>query len=68
MDQLPDAPWIQDAELNGYPEAEPVECPICGWECETIYMDRTGAVCGCERCMEKKDAWDWLEEQRGEDE
>ena len=67
MEQIPDAPWIRDAELNGYPSAEPVECPICGWECETIYTDRSGVVCGCEWCMEQQDSQEWAEERREAD-
>jgi hypothetical protein len=69
MEQLPDAPWIRKAETEGYPfdEPPPVECPICGWECETIYIDRSGTVCGCERCMETRDSWEWDEERREAD-
>lgn len=32
MTDLPDAPWIREAETFGLPEAENVYCPICGEE------------------------------------
>ena len=62
-DPLPDAPWIRDAELNGYPSDDPVKCPICGEETDTIFEDRNGEVFGCDRCVRQRDAWDWFEEQ-----
>ena len=64
MEQIPDAPWIRDAELNGVPSAEPVECPECGEECEEIYLDPSGYCCGCNRCLRAVDAWDWFSERR----
>ena len=69
MQQIPDAPWIREAEMYGYPpdEPEPVKCPICGEECETIYADMNGDVFGCDRCIMKQDAWDWADEQREAD-
>lgn len=69
MMDLPDAPWIVDAERNGYPHAEPVKCPVCGKECETIYTDRfMDDVVGCDMCIARKDAHDWAEENESEDE
>lgn len=62
--QIPDAPWIRDAEQNGYPGDDPVECPVCGEECDTIYADMYGNVVGCENCVMKQDAWEWDEERR----
>lgn len=41
-------------------------CPVCGEECDTVYRDRCGDYVGCEHCVESKDAWEWLEEQRHE--
>lgn len=68
MENLPDAPWIRDAELNGYPADDPVKCPICGEECDTIYMDEGNEVFGCNRCVHTVDAWYWKESQdRGDD-
>ena len=59
MEQIPDAPWIVDAEKNGYPEDE-VRCPMCDAVCESIYTDRMGwKALGCEKCIRERDAWDW---------
>lgn len=66
---LPDAPWIRDAELNGVPADDPVLCPICGEECDTIFEDDDGTAFGCENCVRKRDAYDWFSEMRdGEEE
>ena len=55
MTDLPDAPWIVDAEQNGYPHAEPVKCPVCGKECETIYQDlHMGDVVGWTCVLQRK--------------
>lgn len=64
---IPDHPDIRKMEMYGtlHPEEteeEPV-CPICGKECETIYIDIDNDVCGCDQCVNKKDAWDWKEEK-----
>lgn len=73
MEQIPDAPWIRDAELNGVgPEDPPVKCPVCGEECEEIYETKEyGEVLGCDRCILIRDAWDWKaqkdEDERGDD-
>lgn len=62
-EQVPDAPWIRDAENNGMPADDPPECPVCGKCCETIYMDRSSdEVLGCDRCLASVDAWDWMEQ------
>ena len=64
MDQVPDAPYIREAEMNGMPSPEPVFCPVCGKECEMIYRDRNGGVCGCEKCIEEQESWEWKEEEQ----
>lgn len=68
MEQIPDAPWIRDAELNGVPDDDPVKCPICGEECDTIFEDRYGNLFGCDQCIRKRDAWEYQEEWRKEQE
>lgn len=69
MQGIPDAPWIRDAELNGMPSADPVICPVCGEECETIYLDEGCLnVLGCDNCIRTMDAYDWFEEQKEEQE
>ena len=67
MSSLPDSPAIVDAEQNGYPVADPVICPECGEECETVYVDRHGdrlTVFGCDRCLKSMDAYDWAFERK----
>ena len=60
-----DAPWIREAENDGYmADCESVECPCCGEECEEIYADQYGNVFACNKCLLKQDAWEWAEEQR----
>lgn len=65
MPQIPDAPWIRDAEMYGYPENEvpdPV-CPCCGYqEPEQIYL-MDGDAIGCDHCIKFVDAWDWAAEE-----
>ena len=71
MEQLPDAPWIRDAELNGYPADDPVKCPVCGEETDTLYEANNGEIFGCDHCVRMRDAYEWQEEQieqsRGDD-
>lgn len=66
MTRLPDAPWIRDAELNGYPSDDPVKCPVCGQECETLYCANDGDVFGCDQCVDEIEAWKWAEDRREE--
>lgn len=33
-------------------------CPVCGEECETVYLDHCGSYAGCNVCMDPRDAWD----------
>ena len=66
MQDVPDAPWIRDAERNGVPECDAVRCPICGMECDTIYLIDGVTPVGCENCIETKDAYEWADENREE--
>ena len=61
MIDLPDAPWIREAELYGDPERETIYCPVCGAEDpEEFYTDSFGIeVIGCECCMKRVNAYDW---------
>lgn len=46
------------------PDPEPMpRCPVCGEECETVYVDRANAVVGCNECIEAYDALFWEENQ-----
>jgi hypothetical protein len=55
MQDLPDADYIRDAEMNGFPSPDPVKCPICGDEAQTFYL-QDGLVIGCEHCVSEVDA------------
>ncbi len=50
------------------PEQDMPICPECGEECETYYRDRTGAIIGCENCIDRLDAYFYMEEEETEDE
>lgn len=63
MEQIPDAPWIRKAEMYGVDDPDPVYCPVCGEECETVYMDRNGTVFACDCCLDQQDAGDWWQEE-----
>lgn len=58
---VPDHPIIQNMERTGYPDGKEPEyphCPICGEECETLYVDKYGVAVGCDMCINKHDAWE----------
>lgn len=40
------------------PEENP-RCPCCGEECETLYRALSGAVVGCEKCVDALDVWEY---------
>lgn len=63
MYNIPDDPVIRCVERTGHPPWEKddsaYECPICGKECETLYVDRgTYEVLGCDNCIRAYDVWD----------
>lgn len=64
MTSLPDHPDIRKAERDGYPDDEPVLCPCCGEECDTIFLDYSRTAFGCEMCVRKLDAWDWFQDMK----
>ena len=56
---IPDAPWIRDAELHGMPEAPEPVCPICGKVPEDFaYYDPSGDLIGCDQCIRREYAED----------
>lgn len=69
MEQIPDAPHIREAEMYGMPPyddgPEPT-CPICGAECETIFLDKDGTEFGCDQCIQTLDAWEWADKEKGD--
>ena len=38
-------------------------CPVCGLECDTLYLDKDHEVFGCEQCIEMQDAYEYLYEE-----
>ena len=59
MNDLPDAPWIREAEQFGVPEGPVPTCPCCGEECDNYFTDGSGDIIGCENCVRKVDAYDY---------
>ena len=55
-----DHPVIEAMERTGYPDDDfqIPHCPVCGSECETVYLDATGEVIGCDECLSEKNAYD----------
>lgn len=66
MYDVPDAPWIRDAEINGMPEGDDVYCPVCGEENPETFYVQEGDVVGCDCCCKKIDPWDWMQGKRDE--
>ena len=53
-----DAPEIRRMECFGaLREAEEPTCPVCGAECEWIYVYKGIDPVGCDRCVRRRDAW-----------
>ncbi len=38
-------------------------CPVCGEECDTVYVDLYDDVVGCDRCINMEDAYEHLHEE-----
>lgn len=55
--EILDAPEIRRMERFGAlaEEREP-RCPVCGAECEWLYLDSHGEAAGCDRCLSRRDA------------
>ena len=51
------------------PEAEEFipRCPVCGRECDTLYLDSDHDVFGCEQCIEMQDAYEFLYDEEVEE-
>ena len=53
-------PEITNALRTGYPHGEPKwpTCPVCGSECEEVYMDNSGDIFACSECVKTQSAWE----------
>lgn len=61
---IPEHPIIQNMERTGYPDGREPQyphCPICGSECNTVYLNDDMEVIGCEECVRPWDAWQCME-------
>lgn len=64
MHDLPDAPWIRDAETNGIPFVPQPGCPVCGCEHpETYYLSGYHEIIGCDRCIKAVEACDYTDQE-----
>ena len=66
MSDLPDAPWIVEAETDGMPEAEPFICPECGAEDpERVYTQNywngLRIIIGCSECIADWSLETWMD-------
>lgn len=64
MHDLPDAPYIVDAETNGvgYNEGDEYYCPFCNAPApDYIYTVSNGNVIGCSECVQQWDGWEAAE-------
>ena len=42
-------------------------CPVCGEECDTVYVDLYDDVIGCDQCIEMHDAYEFLYDEEEEE-
>ena len=45
------------------PEFNYPTCPVCGWEAEEFYFDINDNICGCDQCISKRDAVEYMAEK-----
>lgn len=58
-------PTITNARCTGYPDDKEPEtpiCPNCGEEADTFYISADKEVLGCDNCISRRDAWEFVEE------
>lgn len=52
--------------VHDYPDPPPEEpmpiCPVCGAETDTFFQDKYGDIVGCDECIKRLDAWDYVQE------
>lgn len=61
----PDISRVQQTGLWPDDDGFRPECPVCKQECQTVYVTSEGFVVGCNRCIERKDAYDHLMTNNG---
>lgn len=53
--------------VHDYPSPPPEKpmpvCPVCGWECKTIYLNVNRNPIGCDNCIDAVDAADYYDEE-----
>ena len=54
-----DAPYIEEAEREGMPHPETMECPVCGKETSEIFHNAFLEIVGCPRCVRKTTVDKW---------
>ena len=42
-------------------------CPVCGEECDTVYVDMYDDIVGCDQCMNMEDAYEYLYDEEVEE-
>ena len=42
-------------------------CPVCGEECDTVYLDMNDEIVGCDRCINMEDAYEYLYDEEVEE-
>ena len=42
-------------------------CPVCGEECDTVYVDLYDDIVGCDQCMNMEDAYEYLYDEEVEE-
>ena len=42
-------------------------CPVCGAECDTVYLDMNDEIVGCDRCINMEDAYEYLYDEEVEE-
>ena len=64
MIDLPDAPWIREAEAYGLPETKTIRCPVCGAENPKYFIVSCwGEAAGCSQCSDIVNAYEWTAQQ-----
>ena len=46
------------------PERDPFFCPICGEDCDELYLDNYGEIVGCDNCIREISVYDYKEENK----